>query len=272
MPGNRLFLGNRTFAKAFRRPSFSALFFVCSLFLHTWRGWPDAPGIRLPACCPLAIGLTCRLLQQVRVKVAAGTYSIPISGGVRLEHMENRRTDFVSPKLEARPLPAKGEYGVFTREAIAPGELLIVWSGNIVTGEQLAELPERMRSHSLQVDENCYQVPNGPTSVADLVNHSCSPNAGLAGQISLVAMRAIGPGEEICFDYAMSDGSHYDEFVCGCGSPQCRGRVTGNDWQLPELQRRYAGFFSPYLQRRIERRRVMQADLGVRRAVPTVLQ
>jgi hypothetical protein len=44
----------------------------------------------------------------------------------------------------------------------------------------------------------------------------------------------------------------YDEFDCGCGSPSCRGHVSGNDWQKPELQKRYAGFFSPHVQRRID--------------------
>jgi hypothetical protein len=51
----------------------------------------------------------------------------------------------------------------------------------------------------------------------------------------------------------MSDSSDYDEFECHCGTDHCRKMITGNDWKLPELQRRYKGFFSPYLQRRIDR-------------------
>jgi hypothetical protein len=74
----------------------------------------------------------------------------------------------------------------------------------------------------------------------------------MCGQIVVVAMRPIMPGEEICFDYAMTDGSPYDEFDCACGSPTCRGRVSGDDWRRPELWARYQGYFSPYLQRRIE--------------------
>ena len=31
-----------------------------------------------------------------------------------------------------------------------------------------------------------------------------------------------------------------------------RGRVSGNDWMQPMLWQRYHGFFSPYLQRRID--------------------
>jgi hypothetical protein len=55
----------------------------------------------------------------------------------------------------------------------------------------------------------------------------------------------------------MSDGSAYDEFQCSCGSQQCRGAITGSDWALPDLQARYFGFFSPYLQRRIDEMRAV---------------
>jgi hypothetical protein len=50
----------------------------------------------------------------------------------------------------------------------------------------------------------------------------------------------------------MSDTMPYDEFECGCGQPTCRGHISGNDWQKPELQKRYAGFFSPHVQRKID--------------------
>jgi hypothetical protein len=86
---------------------------------------------------------------------------------------------------------------------------------------------------------------------SDCFNHSCDPNVGLTGQIGLIAMRDIEPGEEVCLDYAMCDGSAYDEFDCQCGSLNCRGRITGEDWKRAELWERYEGYFSPYLQRRI---------------------
>jgi hypothetical protein len=73
----------------------------------------------------------------------------------------------------------------------------------------------------------------------------------MCGQIMLVALKDIDPGDEVCYDYAMCDGSQVDEFKCCCGSEFCRGRVSGQDWMLPELQARYRGYFSPYLARRI---------------------
>lgn len=170
---------------------------------------------------------------------------------------------YVSPKLEACSNPDKGGYGIFAATFVPAGDLLVVWGGSVVTGEQFAQLTPRERMHSVQIEENLYQVPSRiAPEPGDFINHSCTPNAGLSSSISLVALRNIEPGEEICFDYAMSDGTPYDEFDCACDSPLCRGRVTGDDWRLPELQTRYAGYFSPYLQRRIDKLKKAQHQNG----------
>ena len=171
--------------------------------------------------------------------------------------VEGRKTHFVSAKLTRKIRANKGGYGIFANRTIAAGELLVVWGGDIVTGEELVELPALMRRHSIQVEENLYMVSQELPEVGDFINHSCSPNAGLSGQLTLVAIRTINSGQEVCYDYAMSDGSAYDEFQCSCGSQQCRGAITGSDWALPDLQARYFGFFSPYLQRRIDEMRAV---------------
>ena len=161
-------------------------------------------------------------------------------------------TGYLSPKLEARLDPQTGEYGVFAHETIEKGELLTIWIGHVVTIPQLEKIPDGIRHLSVQVEEGFYLVPSEPNAF-DYFNHSCSPNAGIVGQITLVALRDISPDEEVCYDYAMTDGSPYDEFDCYCGSKNCRGRITGNDWMRPELWERYEGHFSPYLIRRIEK-------------------
>jgi hypothetical protein len=176
-------------------------------------------------------------------------------------------TGHISSKLEGRLIPSKGGRGLFARERVRAGEMLLVWGGDVVTSERLHRMSEDKLRLSVQIEEDLYLVtPNeGP---ADWVNHSCDPNAGLLGQIVLVALRDIRAGDEICFDYATSDGSPYDEFECGCASRHCRGHVTGDDWKLPALQTRYAGHFSPYIQRRIDKqgRTVASARKTVRAA------
>ena len=173
-------------------------------------------------------------------------------------------TAYLTDKCEVQNRDVTGGKAVYARDAIEPGELIAVWSGRIVSAEELDELPEEIRRHTVQVEERLYLASHGPDEGPDFINHSCEPNAGLEGQIAIVALQRILPGEEVTIDYAMCDGSPYDEFDCACGSSQCRGRVTGNDWRDPALWKRYAGHFSPYLQRRIN---ALQREQSRRRRV-----
>jgi uncharacterized protein len=171
--------------------------------------------------------------------------------------MDEVPTSHLSPKLEHRT--TNGSRGVFAREAITAGEVISVWGGEVTPQHLFFKLSPSIQQISVQIEEGLYLAPSRE-GAGEWVNHSCEPNAGMCGQVVLVAMRDIAAGEEVCYDYAMSDGSPYDEFTCGCGAPLCRGHVTGNDWSLPALWERYGGFFSPYLQRRIDR---LRADLAV---------
>lgn len=147
----------------------------------------------------------------------------------------------------------KGGLAVFAQRPIARGELLVVFGGAIIHADQLRVSSHSIRRLALQIDDDLFMVSSIEGS-ADWVNHSCDPNAGLRGQVSLVSLRDINIGEEICYDYAMSDGSPYDEFDCVCGSAKCRGRVTGDDWKIQELWDRYGDHFSPYLHNRRKNR------------------
>lgn len=166
--------------------------------------------------------------------------------------MNANRHSYLTPKVTIRPREGHAGDGAFASEWIFQGEVISVWSGFIVTREQFDLLPEEIQKHTVQVEEDFYLSSWTEDEPADYVNHSCSPNAGLIGQLTLVALRDIAPGEEVTFDYATCDGSPYDEFLCDCRSANCRGRVSGDDWMIPELWVRYRGHFMPYLQRRID--------------------
>lgn len=83
-------------------------------------------------------------------------------------------------------------------------------------------------------------------------NHSCDPNIGVQGQIVFVAMRDIQPGEELTHDWATTDDDDY-EMECNCGASGCRKIITGKDWQRKDLQEKYRGYMSWYLERKINR-------------------
>jgi uncharacterized protein len=158
-----------------------------------------------------------------------------------------------SPKTEARPSPIHGT-GLFAKQPIAPGEIVAVKGGHVLTGAQWAELEPTLGPAEIQISEDLFMAP---VSQAErdgsmlYINHSCDPNAAIQGQIVLVAMRDIAPDEELTIDWATTDdGDH--EMRCRCGSPRCRSIVTGKDWMKPELQERYRGWFCWFLQRKID--------------------
>jgi len=157
---------------------------------------------------------------------------------------------WLNPKAKARPAGQKG-WGSFATESIPAGETVAAFGGWVVTLDVLQTLSGDRQGRSIQVDDELYLVADETPEAGDMLNHSCEPNCGLLGQTLVVAMRDIAPGEELTFDYAMCDASDYDEFRCRCGQPTCRGIVTGSDWRSPDLQEKYAGWFSPYLTRRI---------------------
>ncbi len=164
----------------------------------------------------------------------------------------------MSPKLEVRLVKRKGGYGLFAHTPIKTGELLVVWGGTVVHTHDLQEL-EVENIKIVQIEDDLYLVSdrNGP---GDYINHCCDPNGGIRGTVSVVALRDIAADEEVCYDYAMTESSDYENFDCSCGAPNCRGHVTGDDWQRPDLQEHYNGYFSVYLQRKIEAWQAVQLN------------
>lgn len=164
---------------------------------------------------------------------------------------------WMNPKLELRKL--RGGAGIFAREQIAAKERLAIFGGYVTLIGEEPQLSESHGDFAIQVEERFVLGAKGGHEVADTdyFNHSCDPNAGIRGQIFLDAMRDIVRDEEITFDYAMvlhsGEGIPPYELECHCGSPNCRGRVTDSDWLIPELQQRYDGWFSWFLQEKVDR-------------------
>lgn len=196
-------------------------------------------------------------MQGVHTKVQ-DLHLVQTQRGGGVDEREEGPSGWLSAGAEARWAGQGRGRGVFALRDIPAGSLVCIFGGRVIDWSALQALSDDERRMALQVDDELFIVSTreGPS---DWVNHSCEPNAGMAGQISLVAMRRIRVGEEITFDYAMTDSLGYDEFDCSCGARRCRHRVSADDWRLPDLQRRYGGFFSPYLERRIVVRRSRRA-------------
>lgn len=144
--------------------------------------------------------------------------------------------------------------GIFASKPVKAGEVVAVKAGRAVSGDELSLIAGKVADSDLQIDDDLYLAPISEDEVEDsmiYINHSCNPNVGLSGNVIFVAMKDIATGEELTLDYAMFDNND-TSFKCSCGAIECRGVITGRDWQKPELQNKYKGYFSTYLEKKMQ--------------------
>ena len=155
--------------------------------------------------------------------------------------------NWLTPKAQMRVTPGKGS-GSFAISKISKGEIVASFGGNVINQSELTNYSADRVSRSLQLNSDTYLLSGDVPEAGDMINHSCEPNCGMAGTSSVQALRDIEIGEELTFDYAMSDSSHYDEFTCACGKDKCREKINGLDWQKKDLQAKYSKYFSAYIE------------------------
>lgn len=164
---------------------------------------------------------------------------------------------WTDPRQELRASPTAG-IGAFASAPIGAGEPVEIVGGRLMDEEQFrAFQATAARFNAIQIDEDLHLVEEPEITAArgGSLNHSCDANLWLADEVTIVARRPIAAGEELTVDYALftTDPGWALERPCACGAPDCRGRVTGEDWRLAAVRTRYAGHFSPFINRRIER-------------------
>jgi hypothetical protein len=162
-------------------------------------------------------------------------------------------TSWIDPRIEVRASAIQGR-GMFATQPIHAGEVVIVWGGMVFTRAEIAAGRAQVFTVA-PLDDDLYlgDPADGPENPDYYLNHACDPNVWMQDAITLIARRDIAPGEELTADYALweADEDWRLPGECTCGSLLCRRTITGRDWRLKDLQTRYAGHFSPLINRRI---------------------
>jgi hypothetical protein len=181
------------------------------------------------------------------------TTSLVLLGMMTLTYtMDHNTRSWVDPRLKICSSSCQIK-GLFTTAPIAKNTLLAVFGGTIMNKEAVLNLPDELVKNVLQIDDALW-IGSSQVEPTDFINHSCNPNAGLKGQLFLVAMRDIACGEEITFDYAtvVSEWVGMEPLTCNCQTPSCRKKIEANDWQNKQLQKKYNGYFAYYIQKKID--------------------
>ncbi len=125
--------------------------------------------------------------------------------------------------------------GVHARYPIVAGERILEFDGPVLTHDQVRALGE-VDAGLFQVGADQYVDARPPGRFA---NHSCEPNAGVAGDRFLVALRDIAAAEEIQFDYSTAMSESGRTIDCACGRPRCRRQIRDFHFLPPSLQAYY---------------------------------
>ena len=164
-----------------------------------------------------------------------------------------RENSWLDPRIEVRRSGTAG-HGSFASAEIAAGDVVIEWGGVVLTKDRLGSVRAEPDSE-IPIGEGLFIVtPAGASDLRDyFLNHSCDPSLWMVDEVTFAARRALAAGEELTADYAFwqDEDALVASWTCACGSPLCRGRVTGADWRRPDLQSRYRGHFSPFVNARI---------------------
>lgn len=163
---------------------------------------------------------------------------------------------FISLKAEIKTSDIHGK-GLFAQNNVSKNEIVAIKGGHIFDTKTLDRIADEIEESYIQIEHDFYIGAMKRSEVLAnkfFLNHSCDPNIGFRGQITFVAMRDITSGEELTYDWAMEndEGPEPWEFECTCGQHNCRKVITGNDWRKSELQQKYKGYFSAYIQKMIE--------------------
>jgi uncharacterized protein len=166
---------------------------------------------------------------------------------------------WVDPRLISGPSKINGT-GIITTKCIKAGEVLIIWGGVKIPTKNL-DLKKYHEQTLVLINNDFYLgLPIEDTSrcIEEYLNHSCDSNTWLTDEVTMVARRDIVSNEEITLDHALWDMDTQWDYLseevkkeCNCGSPYCRIHLTPDDWKIHEVQSRYRGHFSPYVQKHI---------------------
>jgi SET domain-containing protein len=159
---------------------------------------------------------------------------------------------WLHPDVEVGPSDVAGR-GLIATADLPAGTVVSRLGGTLVDTAGLRRLLATGTSYvdSVVVDDDVHLLL-APGSDNRFGNHACDPNLGWVDGYALATLVDVAAGGELLQDYATSIVEPDFVLRCHCQSYRCRQMVEGTDWRIPQLQRRYAGHWTPYVQRLID--------------------
>ena len=130
--------------------------------------------------------------------------------------------------------------GIFTKKPIKKGQYVCRLKGKTFYRKYNEQTDRELGANWFGLGKDVWVDPVFPLSH---INHSCDPNLGMKGKIMFYALRDIQKGEELTFDYSISEEEMSWRMRCRCGSKKCRGQMTA----IQEIPRKTFESYLPYI-------------------------
>jgi uncharacterized protein len=135
--------------------------------------------------------------------------------------------------------------GLFAAKKIQKGETIDILRGKRsrvkpLTVKEVIGFPMRIKlSKEIVID------PAEPFLHA---NHSCEPTMGIRGALTFVALRDLDVGDELTFDYSITEDDARWYMECTCGSSSCRKTIRSIHFLPLKTFKKYTPAIPTYFQ------------------------
>lgn len=152
----------------------------------------------------------------------------------------------ISDKIEIKKSNVCSGKGVFAREDIKKGEVLIDIEARII---------KRRVDYALQTGKSSYLIAN---YIDNFINHSCKPNIFVKldknnkNRISYIALKSIKRGQELFWNYNTTEWDLGSGFTCHCGLKCCIKKVRGMKYLMKSQQKKLAPISTPFIRKKLK--------------------
>lgn len=134
--------------------------------------------------------------------------------------------------------------GIFTANNVQKGCRVFIFKGKIINYDPKTKNEAITKPNVMGYGRGLSIDPYAPFTC---LNHSCDPNIGQRGRVLFVALRNIKKGEELTFDYSISEDSLW-MMKCTCSFKNCRKIIRGIRYLPEDIYNKRMPYIPKYFQ------------------------
>ncbi|MFH1758970.1 MAG: SET domain-containing protein-lysine N-methyltransferase [Patescibacteria group bacterium] len=135
--------------------------------------------------------------------------------------------------------------GLFAKKNIKKDEVIFITKGVVEKGSYDPKLYD-IGPNWLAIAKNTWLSPFNDNPWR-YINHSCNPNTGLKGQVTVVAMKNIRKDQWITIDYSITEADPYWKMRCMCKQKNCRKIIRSIRFLPSRLFEKYKKYIPKFL-------------------------